>query len=145
MIRTAKLKIWTLISHACIVIGIGHGISTLGIMAPFWLISVFSGTYNSVGDSDVSSSTIQLVALMALFGQFALVLSLFLRSSSTALWVHLIGLWLLWSAIGTYAIGVRDDNYAHLSVITCIPFAYFTLVTFFGRRIQILWQRLTKI
>jgi len=110
MILTTRLKIWTLISHACIIIGISHGIATLGIVEFFWLSAIFENKHYSGGDGHVSHSALQVVAFMCLVGQIAIVTSIFVRSSPTDKWIYILGLCLLWASVITYAYRIRNDN-----------------------------------
>ncbi len=142
MILTTRLKIWTLISHACIIIGIGHGIATLGIVEFFWLSTIFESTHSTDGDSYVSLSILQFVAFMCLAGQIAIVTSIFVRRSPTDKWTYILGLCLLWASVITYAYGIRNDNYAHLAILSCLPIVYCTVRSLLGGHIRLLWQKI---
>lgn len=142
MIITTPLKIWTLISHAFILIGLGHGIATLGIAEVFWLSTIFEGKHFSGGDGHVSLSTLQLVAFMCIAGQAAVVTSVILSRSSSSKWILLAGHSLLWASVITYAYRIIDDNYAHLAFLSCIPLVYCTVRTLFGGHIQLLWKKI---
>jgi hypothetical protein len=142
MILTTRLKIWTLISHAFIIIGLGHGIATLGISEFFWLSTIFGSSHSSGEDGHVSLAILQLVAFMCLAGQIGIVTSIFVRSSFFNKWAHMGGLGLLWASVITYAYGIQNDNYAHLAVLSCLPFVYCTIKTFFGGHIRLLWQKI---
>ena len=144
MILTTRLKIWTLVSHACILIGIGHGIVTLGIVEFFWFSTIFNKKQTAGGDEHVSLLSLQLVACMGLAGQIATVTSLTLKHSTAGKWMHIGALCLLWASVMTYAYGIRNDRYAHLAILSCLPFAFCTLWTFFGRHIGVLWQKIDE-
>lgn len=142
MILTTRLKIWTLISHAFILIGLGHGIATLGIAEFFWLSTIFESNHSSGEDGHVSLVILQLVAFMCLAGQIGIVTSIFVRRSSFNKWAHLGGLCLLLASVITYAYIIQNDNYAHLAVLSCLPFVYCTINTLLGGHIRLTWQKI---
>jgi magnesium-transporting ATPase (P-type) len=142
MILTTHLKIWTLISHGCILIGLGHGVATLGMLEFYWLSTIFKNKYSS-GDGHVSFSMVQLVAFMCLTGQVVTVLSIFMRRSAFNRWMHLSGFCLLWVSVIIYACGIQNDHYAHLIVLSCLPFSYCTIQTLLGGHIRLLWQKIS--
>lgn len=143
MILTKSIKIWTLLTHAFIIIGMGHGILTLGILEVFSLTTFFSMPISSDG-GDGSSMILRLVGLLSLVGQAAIIASIFVKEKSNDLILHLIGLLFLWFALITFAYGIRNDDYSYLAVWTCIPYMYFTIRTLVGRRIQELWHRVLE-
>ena len=144
MILTTSLKIWTLITHFFILIGLGHGILTLGMGELFWLSTLFNKQEYEGGNGHVLLSTLQMVAVMCIVGQFATILSIFRGRTTASKWMHISGLCLLWASVITYAYGIRNDHYAHLSVLFCLPFVYCTIRTLIGRHIQMLWQKIDE-
>jgi hypothetical protein len=75
MISTKKLKIWTMVTHGLIIIGMGHGIACLGILEMFW----FYGCIKAIFDLSFSLfvTTISPVVILSLLGQAAVLFSLF--------------------------------------------------------------------
>ena len=144
MIRTKNIKVWTLLTYALIVIGMGHGILILGIAEPLWLTTIFQEP-KSAEAAEVSDAILQLVALMSLLGQIAVVISIYAKVKTTETSLHIIGLLLLWSALLTYIYGIRNDNGSHLVIVTCLPFLYFTILTLFGKHLQKLWKQVFEI
>jgi hypothetical protein len=143
MIRTTSIKIWALLAHAFIIIGIGHGIATLGILEAGGLAALFQEA--PPGDSgDVSSATLHLVALLSLIGQIGIIASIYVKVKATEL-LHILGLFLLWSSLLIFAYAIRNDDYSYLAFVTCIPFFYFTIRTLAGRYIQKMWHRVLDI
>ena len=136
MILTTRLKLWALACHACIVVGLGHGIITLAIAEFYWLSTFFLENDYVGGDGHVLRSTLQLVGLMCLFGQIATIISIIFRHTTSARWVCILGVSLLWVSVFTYAHGIRSDNYAHLSALSCLPFLYCTLRIMLGGNLQ---------
>ena len=140
MIQTKSIKIWTLLTHAFIIIGMGHGILTLGILEIFSFTNIFSNPRPPDG-GDVSSIALRLVGLLSLIGQIALIVSIFVNAKKTSNSLHLLGLFFLWFSLFTYSYSIHNDDYSHLVVVSCFPFLYFTIRTLVGRRIQELWHR----
>ena len=144
MIRTKSIKIWTLLSQAFIIIGMGHGGAIFGILEAFSLVALFTRPGPSDG-SHVSGAILELVGLLSLAGQIVIIVSIYSKRKVTEVVLHMSGLFLLWSALVTYAYGIRNDGYAHLPVVTCVPFLYCTIRTLAGRFIQRLWERILQI
>lgn len=142
MILTTSQKIWTLFSHAFIIIGLGHGIIPLVIAESFWLSTFFDDKQYSGGNGHVSLSILRLVAVMCLAGQIAIVTSILMSRYSSSKWILLAGHSLLWTSVITYSFGIRNDNYAHLTILSCIPLVYCTIRTLFGRHIRLMWQKI---
>ena len=136
MILTTKLKIWTLVCHACIIIGMGHGIVPLGIAELFWISEVF------FDDKYLSAPVFQLVAFSALAGQIGIIIAILLKHLNVARWLHIAGLCLLWTSVVLYAYGIRNDNYSHLGWFTCLPLVYCTIRTLLGEHLKLAWQKL---
>jgi len=140
MIQTKSIKIWTLLTHAFIIIGMGHGILTLGILEAFSLATLFDKPEPADG-GDVSSMALRLVGLFSLIGQVAIIASIFVKVKTTGIILQLSGLFFLWSSLLTYAYSIRNDHYSYLAVWTYLPFLYFTIRTLAGRRMSRLWHR----
>ena len=140
MILTKSIKIWTMLTHAFIIVGMGHGVLTLGILEAVSISTIFSKLEAAEG-GDVSSIALRTFGLLALIGQIAIIASIFVKVKSTGIILHLSGLFFLWSSLLTFAYSIRNDHYSHLAVWTCFPFLYFTIRTLIGRHIQKLWHR----
>lgn len=140
MIRTKAIKIWALVTHAFIVIGMGHGILTLGILEVISLATLFDKAW-AQNDGDVSAMSLRLVTLLSLAGQVAIIASFYVKRKTTELGLHVPGLLLLWASVLVYAYGICNDRYAHLAVVSCLPLLYVTIRTFAGGHIQKLWSR----
>jgi hypothetical protein len=139
MVRTTRLKIWTLVCHALILIGLGHGILTLGIADIFWLLSVIDNT-QELGDA--YGFIFRLVGLLSLMGQIAIITSIFWKHMIAGKLLQIAGLCLLWTSVIEYAYSLRDDRYAHISFLSCLPFAYCTIRTLLYGSFRLLWQKI---
>jgi hypothetical protein len=140
MIISTKLKIWTLITHAFIVIGMGHGIATLGIFEIFSIVSLLSP---SSGRNDDSVFYVLLLSsLFALFGQIAMIVSIYAKSEERRKWLNIVGLCLLWISVIISAYAIREDRGSFFATVTCIPFAFCTIRAMLGRHIQRLCRNL---
>lgn len=141
MILTTRLKMWTLLSHALIVVGLGHGVLTLGILELFGLSALFDNQPNAGNGSD-ASFLLQSVVLCSLSGQIASIASIFLKPASGGKWLHITGLCMLWASVLLYAYAIQRDNYGHLAVLTCLPFTSCTIWTLLGGHIRLIWQKI---
>jgi|SRR6185437_3329888 len=144
MIISARLKIWTLITHAFIVIGMGHGIITLGIFEVFSIGSLLSPTAGWKDDSNFY--VLLMSSFFALLGQIEMVVSIYAKSEERRKWLNIAGLCLLWGSVITFAYAIREDRSSVLAIVTCIPFAFCTIRAMLGRHIQRLcrnlWQKM---
>ena len=141
MIRTKKIKVWLIVTQAIIVIGMGHGILTLGILEPMGLWAL-SKKLPPTQDDGISGLYLRLVALTSLLGQVAVITSIFVKSRRQESFIYPLGILLLWFALLAYGYGIRNDSYSYLAVITCLPFFYCTVRTLFGRDLDKIWQRI---
>ena len=125
---TKKLKIWTIITHALIIVGAGHGILF------FFMIEIISFPYITKDNFRFSFSTIDnhfpTVGLLILLGQIALKFSILYRKQKIKNLFHLVGISLLWLSIIYFIYDTTKDSYIYFGLITSIPFAVGTLITF---------------
>jgi hypothetical protein len=135
MTTSKKLKICTIVSHAFIVVGFGHGILFFFLLdiAPFAIVTKnnFSFLLNSPFES-----RLPLVGLTCLLGQIGILISIFNSNNKTKLLTQIIGLCLLWLSILYFVWTLRRDSYVHFAAITALPFCICTIATFLGRPIQ---------
>jgi hypothetical protein len=121
-----------MVSHFFILIGLGHGILTHGIFELIRLTDFFRSAVQSKVNRVVGAELLS-VSFLCLFGQMALVASVFVQSKNGEWWLYTVGLILLWGSVIAHAAAIRNDNYAHLSVLSCLPFAYCTLHALVGQ------------
>lgn len=139
MNNSTGLRIWIMIAHALILIGMGHGIATMGVVEVMWLGRLFS-PIDPVDGHDVSDLSLRIVAVLCLLGQVTTIWSIRSKNIGLARNLHIIGICTLWLSVLTYAWSIRHDDYSHLATVTCIPFALITVWSLFGTRIRY-WVR----
>ncbi len=134
MITSRKLKIWTIVSHGLIIIGAGHGILFLFIIEilafPYLTKANFSFSFSS-GDNHFP-----VVGLLTFLGQAALIFSLLQKKQRLKNVSQIIGLCLLWLSIIYFTYDTSKDSYIHIALLTAIPFAICTIITFLGQLIK---------
>lgn len=101
MTSNRNLKIATLISHAGIVVGFGHGILTMGILELLWF-PCFSGGPVSFRPDAPLEARLSVVCLCSFLGQAGLLYSLFAKQGRGKRAGHLLGLLLLWGSIAFF-------------------------------------------
>ncbi len=138
MITTNKLKIWTIVSHGLIVIGAGHGILFLFIVEvllfPYVTKDSFSLSFNVVDNH------FPIVGLTTFLGQAALLFSILAHSQRLKIFFQIIGLCLLWLSIVYFTYDTSTDRYIHIALLTVIPFAICTIITFAGQPLKKLYN-----
>ena len=134
MTTTKKLKIWTLITHGLIIIGAGHGILLLFFIEifsfPYLTKDIFSFLFNGVDNH------FAVVGLLSLLGQISLLFSLFNCKQNLKNIFQIIGLILLWLSIVYFTYDTTKDLYTHIALVTAIPFAICTIITFLGQSLK---------
>lgn len=140
MVHARSTKIWVLLSHAFIVIGLGHGVMTIGLLEIFTLLSIFDSFGSSGGD--VSSWTLRSVAMSSFIGQISILASMCIRHKYVRISLHLIGLLLLIFSLLVFSLGIRSDSYSHIAILSVVPFFFFAIWTVFGKYIRKTWLRI---
>lgn len=133
MVTKRILTICTIVSHALIIVGIGHAIGF------FFLLEIFA--YSAIATENFSFAFDQenhfpVIGFMTLLGQIVLVFSLFTKKKPIKSISQIAGHTLLWLSIFYFAYDTTNDNYLHLLSISCLPFAICTLITFVGHPIK---------
>ncbi|MBX3256162.1 MAG: hypothetical protein KF862_18640 [Chitinophagaceae bacterium] len=143
MTTTRKLKTWTIISHGLIVIGAGHGIFCLFIIEiwafPYLTKENFSFSFSSVDNH------LPVIGLTTFLGQIALIFSLAHNKEKLRNISHIIGLCMLWLSIIYFTYDAGRDSYMHIALLTAIPFAICTIITFAGQLLKKLYNRIIDI
>ena len=80
MIINKKLKLWTIITHALIIIGMGHGVACFLLLELFWLATFFSAIFHWNFTAELLSSTLSVACLLSLLGEVAITFYLFKKS-----------------------------------------------------------------
>lgn len=131
---TKKLKIWTIITHALIIVGAGHGVFFFFLIELIWLPYITKNNFSfSFSTADNHFPTI---GLLMLLGQAALIISILHQKQNTKNLFHLIGICLLWLGIIYFIHDTNKNTNIHFGLITSIPFAICTLVTFLGHSLK---------
>jgi hypothetical protein len=142
MISTRKLKIWIILTHAFIIIGMGHGVLTLGILEVFCLIKIPGLHFNDPGNDP--NNYIMLSGLIALAGQCLIAFSGVNKQQKTNLFMYIGGLVLLWVCIVVFNISTRGDSYTIMLGLSVIPFAVCSIIAFLGPVIKKSYQWLLE-
>jgi hypothetical protein len=138
MILSTRLKICTIVCHALIITGMGHGIVPFVVLEIF---SFYSGFIDGAVARDPAYSLIVLAGVLALLGQILTIWAIYVKKNSVNKLVFIGGIVFLWSSVIFFAWLIRHDNYSHLAGITCLPFAICTIWALFGNSIRNLWRK----
>jgi len=135
MIKSKKLKIWTIITHAFIVVGAGHGILFLAYLEilsfPYFTKENFNFVFNATIENHFP-----VIGLATLSGQIALLFSILNKIQNIKILSQIVGIILLWLGLAYFIYDANKDSYIYFSTITCIPFAICTIITFAGLAIR---------
>ncbi|CAL2103846.1 conserved membrane protein of unknown function [Tenacibaculum sp. 190130A14a] len=120
-------KIYTIILHSFIIIGVGHGI---GIMAMFDIASIpnlISGYGFALNGS--FSDKIMSIGLISLIGKLLLITSFFIKSENYKRVSEIIGVIMLWISVYFLTNGDWIYDSAHeIAFYTSIPFLISSIV-----------------
>jgi hypothetical protein len=137
MVGTSKkLKIWTLITHALIIIGAGHGGAWLLIFEIAYFPYVTKENFSFAQSSD--NNHFPVVGLVSLIGQAAIICSMLSLNKMARNVLQQTGIVLLWVAV-LYIIYDTKDSYIYLMHISVIPFGICSLITWFGLSLKRLY------
>lgn len=139
MITNKKLKIWTIISHAFIIVGAGHGIiffAGIEILAfPYFNNRNFSFSFTALVENHLP-----VIGLATLLGQVAFIFSILHKNQILKNITQVTGVVLLWLSVTYFVYDSFKDSYIHILAFTCIPFAICTIITFAGKPITRLYN-----
>ncbi len=134
---TKKLKIWSVVTQAIIIVGAGHGILF------FFLLEIFGFPYVTRDSFSFLFSGVEkhfaTVGFVTLLGQAALLFSILDKKQSQRNLFQIVGLCLLWLSIAYFYYDTITDRETVVVSVTVIPFAVCTIVTFAGKPIKRLW------
>ncbi len=143
MVKSRKLKIWTIVSHGLIIIGAGHGFlfmfMTEILTFPYLTNENFSFSFTSV-DNHFS-----VIGLTTLLGQVGLIFSILHNNQKFKNAFQIIGLCLLWISITYLIYDASNDPYIHIALATALPFAICTLTTFSGQLLKRIYKRTVNL
>lgn len=135
MVSRKKLKIWTIITHAFILVGMGHGggfFVLLEILSfPYFTNEHFSFSFRSSFESHLP-----VIGLTTLLGQCGLAISFLHNSQNFKFIFQATGIILLWLSLIYFIYDAYQGNNIYFAEITCIPFVVCTIITFAGQPIK---------
>ncbi len=139
-----KLQIWTIIAHALIVVGFGHGIANFAVIEAAWLPYVTNHTlsFDLTASFDAHLPT---VGLTTLIGQILLVLSIFQKAFYQRISLQISGLVALWLSIFYFLQGIGHELNIHFAGFTALPFAICTVITFFSYNVKRAYDRIIDL
>jgi hypothetical protein len=140
---TRRVKVGLMVTHAFIIIGMGHGIIPFAFLEAAWLTRLFSPFQPGDG-RHVSELTLRFIALLSFLGQVLVLVSMSPRQKEKLV-IYIAGLVFLWTSVLTFAFSISDDRYAHLSLVSCLPFLLCTIWTLLGSSMKRAWERLSQI
>ena len=138
MIKTQRLKIWTLVTHALIMIGAGHGVGFLFIFELTFLseLSINSFSFNPHSES----SNLPAVAFTTLLGQLLMLYSLAERSLKVRIIAQSAAMVMLWLGFAYLIVQAKNDKGMIISWISIFPFVVCTTIMFLGPSIKKLYR-----
>ena len=123
-----KLKLFTILFHAFIVIGAGHGIGVL-IFQDIVSIQSLTETGFQFNNSGTYEDNLLLVGLLSFLGKIILILSIFLKNKQAKQLNALGALCLLWFSVFLLCYGDWHLNDLHkLAFWSSIPFLISSLI-----------------
>jgi hypothetical protein len=130
MTHFKRQTFWTIGLSFFIIIGVGHGIICLGLLA---IVGLFYGFNINTEDFSLSllasyDKSLMAAALFALAGHILLILSLVTKISKTYFWTKITGLLLLWVSFYYLTHNLQVDTAAQMSFVTGLPFLIVSIV-----------------
>ncbi|CAL2081493.1 hypothetical protein [Tenacibaculum sp. 190524A02b] len=116
-----KSIIRTIILHAFIILGIGHGIGIMGIIDIVSIPNlVYDKGFTLTGEF---SDTIMSIGLVSLIGKILLIISLFLKRKLSKQILEIVGIIFLWMSVYFLTSGNWDYNSVYaIAFWTSVPF-----------------------
>ena len=136
MNHSTKLKIFTLLSQAFILVGAGHGVAPLVLFEAVGFFQPF--------DDDFKYSkldwAILIYAVIVLLAQLTIVASIFANNNLFKQRLHIVGVTVLFGSTFFISLLAYSDPNSTLLYWTLIPFLICFLLTIFGKRLAS-WTR----
>ena len=142
MTTTKKLKIWTILSHACIVVGFGHGVIILLLIEIMWF-PYFTRDFSFFFNESFAKH-LPVVGFTTLLGQAALIISILNTKQVIKLVSQIGGVILLWASIFYFTNYVNEDSDIVFVTLTSVPFVICTIITFLGEPIKNIYDKIHK-
>jgi len=116
-----KIKIFTIIIHSFIILGVGHGIGIMGIMDIASIPNLIDG-YGFTLKGEFNDKIVS-IGLISLIGKTLLIVSLFLKHELRKRVFEIIGIILLWISVYFLTSGNWSDNSVYeIAFWTSVPF-----------------------
>lgn len=138
MNTSRKLKIWTIVCHGIITILAGHGVVFLFVIEiltfPYLTKENFSFSLKAV------DGHLPVIGFLTFLGQAALLFSILQQKQTVKNLSQIIGLCSLWMSVIYFIYDTSRNNYVPIALLTVVPFAICTIITFTGQRLKRLSQ-----
>jgi hypothetical protein len=156
IITTRKLKIYSIVFHALIIIGAGHGIIIMGILGLVGLVQLFMkhSPDSSFIPSDFSfsfhatfESRMPVVIIFIVAGQLLMLISIFNVELNRKLVTHITSLICLWLSLIYISCGNSHTNRdeVYVSYLSAVPFAICTCIAFLGKPVKKLGSKIWEM
>lgn len=144
MLLTKKLKIWSIIWHAVIVIGAGHGIAPMALfaLAPMGIFFEYPVSFRL---NATFENHIPILGCIILFGYVMAIFSFAATSVKTGQKLFLIGLTFLWIGLILFIFETARNKEIVIPLFTIIPFLFCTIKLLVGKYIIWAYQRILKV
>lgn len=138
-----KLKIWTVITHALIVVGFAHGIQNFAVIEILWFPYITRHPF-SFNLSASFEAYLPVVGLTTIIGQILLISSILQKRLYPRISLQIFGLAFLWLSV-FYFIQTSYDGDSHFGGFTAIPFALCTILIFLGYSLKKGYDRIINM
>lgn len=134
MIQTKKLKIWIIVTHALIIIGLGHGMACFGLLEVIGL----AGTLKQLFTFHFSEllNIVSAISLLIISGQVMIIASLYQVNRIRKLILYILGIIFLWFSLFGFMYYAANEESAAFLAPFCLPFFVCTIIAFFGTSIK---------
>ncbi len=134
MIQTKKLKIWIIVTHALIIVGMGHGGACFGLLE----IIGFSGTLKQLFTFHFIelSNIFSVITFLMILGQAMIIVSLYQTNKIRKLILYVVGIIFLWLSLFCFMYYASNEESAAFLPLFCLPFFVCTIIAFFGKSLK---------
>ncbi|MFT3823312.1 MAG: hypothetical protein QM731_05300 [Chitinophagaceae bacterium] len=143
MNTSSKIKIWTIILQALIVVGFGHGIIPFIGIEIYWF-PYFTKEHFSFAPDAPFEGHLPVIGLITLLGQASLVTSMVHQKKLVKNITQVTGLILLWISIAYFIYNSERSNNIYFVFITSLPFTVLTLLTFAQKPLKRLYNAIIE-
>ncbi|QEC67161.1 hypothetical protein FRZ67_07590 [Panacibacter ginsenosidivorans] len=143
MNTSKKLKIWTIITQAFILVGFGHGILFFLIIEILWF-PYFNKEHFSFDLNASFENHLPVAGLLTLLGQCAFIISILLKNYKIKMTLQILGFVLFWVSIFYFVYNIEESPGVHFATITFFPFVISTIIAFAGKPISKFYKYIFK-